>query len=140
MAFGNYGYAPTPYYVPQYQSPYQAPQGPATQAQQMGGITWVQGEAGAKAYNVRPGESAFLMDSENPMAYLKSADMTGMPSMRYYSVTELTGDQIPSSGGATAPKVDYATVGDLQVLRDDMVKIRKAIKAMKNSMEVHDDE
>lgn len=138
MAFGN-----NPYYVPQYYTPqslpqYYTPQMPAQQAQQMGGITWVQGEAGAKAYNVRPGESAFLMDSEAPMAYLKSADMTGMPSMRYYSVTELSGDKLP--GAAPAQETNYATQDDLQKMQDELQKLRKSIKALKSSMEVHDDE
>lgn len=128
MAFGNY----YPYFTQQYQAP-------APQVQQIGGITWVQGEAGAKAFAVRPGESAFLMDSENPMAYLKSADMTGMPSMRYYSVTELTGDQIPGAS-QQASKSGYATTDEVQALREDITKLRKAIKTLKSSMEVHDDE
>ena len=78
--------------APQYSQ--QIPQIPPISApsgvQPNNGIRWVQGEAGAKAYPVAPGESAFLMDSENSMAYLKSTDQSGMPSMRYFSITEIS--------------------------------------------------
>lgn len=53
-----------------------------------GGIIWVQGEAGAKAYLVAPGNTVQLWDSENQVIYLKSADMSGMPSMRILDYTE----------------------------------------------------
>lgn len=43
------------------------------------GLIWVQGEAGAKSYMVAPGTSVFLMDSEENVFYLKSADASGMP-------------------------------------------------------------
>ena len=137
MAFGNYNYNPyawsNPYAMPQYQP--QAPQIPAQQpaAQQGNGIRWVQGEAGAKAYPVAPGDSAFLMDSENPMAYLKTTDQTGMPSMRYYSITEVSPETITPK--AEAPKVDYATLDDLNKLRDELGKVRKTLKSIQATME-----
>ena len=44
------------------------------------GFVWIQGgEAGAKSYLVAPGETVMLMDSENPVFFLKSADASGMP-------------------------------------------------------------
>lgn len=58
----------------------QQPQVQQSQAQQnTGGIIWVQGEAGAKAYPVAPGNSVLLMDSENAVLYVKSTDTTGRP-------------------------------------------------------------
>lgn len=127
MAFGNYGYNPWAQMVPQY-----VPQGyqqPQQQVQQSNGIIWVQGEAGAKAYPVAPGCSAFLMDSENQMAYLKTSDMSGMPSMRYYSVAEIQPDDIK----VAQPTVDYATQDDIAKLRDDIAKLRKTVRAMREA-------
>ena len=46
------------------------------------GIIWVQGEAGAKAYPVGPNTTVQLWDSEDKVIYLKSADASGMPSMK----------------------------------------------------------
>lgn len=54
--------------------PYQQPQ-PSTN----NGFVWVQGEAGAKAYPVGSGNTVLLMDSENPVLYIKSTDNSGRP-------------------------------------------------------------
>lgn len=71
----NYGF---PYY--QYQPQAYSPA--AVQAQQQTGsqnLIWVQGEAGAKSYLVAPRQSVLLMDSEDSVFYIKSADASGMP-------------------------------------------------------------
>lgn len=138
MAFGNYNYNPyawsNPYAVPQYAPQPQAPQMPQ---QQSNGIRWVQGEAGAKAYPIGPGESAFLMDSENPLAYLKTMDANGMPSMRYYSITEINQEAMQKPEEHHA---DYATLEDLSKIRDELKSVRKAIKTIQNAMEGDDNE
>ncbi len=74
MAYNNYfpmGYQQQQYY----------PQQPQTQ-QVNSSIIWVQGEAGAKSYLVAPNTTVQLWDSENQVIYLKSADASGMPSMK----------------------------------------------------------
>lgn len=79
MAFPNYfptGYNPMGNYNP-YQVGYQQAQ--STQQAQTGGLQWVQGEAGAKAFPVSAGQSVLLMDSENNVFYIKSTDNSGMP-------------------------------------------------------------
>ena len=75
------GYFPTgyqPMYYPQ--APVQPVQMQNQQANNSGsGLTWVQGEAGAKSYLVAPNTTVLLMDSENDVFYLKSTDGSGMP-------------------------------------------------------------
>lgn len=78
MAYFN-GYPAT------YQPVYQVPQ-PQAQNQQSS-IIWVQGEAGAKSYMVAPNSTVTLWDSENQTIYLKSADATGMPSIKTLDYT-----------------------------------------------------
>lgn len=51
------------------------------------GIIWVQGEAGAKAYPVAPNTTVQLWDSETQTIFLKSADGSGMPSMKILDYT-----------------------------------------------------
>lgn len=51
-------------------------------------IVWVQGEAGAKAYIVAPNSTAILWDSERNTIYVKSADMSGIPSIKILDFTE----------------------------------------------------
>lgn len=66
----NYGYS-QPYYG--YNQPVSQPQPRST------GINWVQGESGAQAFYVEPGQSAWLMDSEEMIGYLKTVEPNGMP-------------------------------------------------------------
>lgn len=56
---------------------------PAAQ-QPQSGIIWVQGEAGAKAYMVAPGNTAVLMDSEGDSFYIKTVDAMGIPSLEIF--------------------------------------------------------
>lgn len=64
---------------------------PAAPAAQQGGMNWVQGEEGAKAFLVAAGNSVLLLDSENPSFYIKSADQSGMPlPLRIFDYTERT--------------------------------------------------
>ena len=44
-------------------------------------LTWVQGEAGAKAYWVSPNSTMELWDTEKQTVYIKSVDAYGIPSM-----------------------------------------------------------
>lgn len=74
-------YQPMGYLYPQqYQAASAANTG--AQAPSSSGIIWVQGEAGAKSYLVAPNNTVQLWDSENQVIYLKSADASGMPSMK----------------------------------------------------------
>ena len=88
MAYNNNFYPAT------YQQPYQ--QMPQIQMPQMSmashprqSIQWVQGDVGARAYPVSPGDSVLLMDSDQSRFYIKSADSSGMPlPLRVFSYTE----------------------------------------------------
>lgn len=92
MALYNNGYPAS--YQPMY---YQYTPQHAQQTQSS--LIWVQGEAGAKSYLVAPNQTVQLWDSENNVIYLKSADSSGMPSMRIldYTIRE-NGSQMPQNG------------------------------------------
>lgn len=62
------------------------------------GFVWVQGEEAAKAYPVAPGNKVLLMDSDNPVLYVKTADNTGrpMPLETYDLVLRVNKTQGPS--------------------------------------------
>lgn len=83
------------YYPATYQQPMMyAQQMPAPQSAQHNGVTWVQGEVGARAYPVDPGKSVMLLDSDESRFYIKSADSSGMPlPLRIFSYTEEVGTQ-----------------------------------------------
>ena len=87
----NYNGFPATYNPMNYQPVQQTPVPNFNQQQNNGNsILWVQGEAGAKAYPVAPGNSLLLMDSEARQFYIKSTDQSGMPQpLRIFSYEEI---------------------------------------------------
>jgi len=130
MAYNNGFPATYPYYMPQYQ--YQTPQQP--QQPQQNGIIWVQGEAGAKSYLVAPNTTVQLWDSETQRIFLKSADASGMPSMKVLEYT--IRDQTPGNGpvAAQAPQAtnptDYVTHAEIDAITARLDALRAEVDGM----------
>ena len=120
MAYYNGGF-PATYQpmVPQYQFAAQTQQNVPGAANPQQGIIWVQGEQAAKSYLVAPNSTVQLWDSEEKVIYLKSADASGMPSMKILDYT-IRGD----ANTVQAPVTEYATKDDLKALEE---KIREEI-------------
>ena len=82
--------------------------------QSSNGIIWVQGEEGAKAYMVAPGNSVLLMDSENSAFYIKSSDNSGMPMpLRIFDYVERNAKQQTQN---IKPNVEYVTRQEFDAL------------------------
>lgn len=93
----------------QYQQPMAQPVTQPMAQQGNNSLIWVQGEAGAKSYLIAPGNTVMLMDSENSVFYLKSADASGMPMpLRIFDYKERT-ETAPQafSAPATAQNVNF---------------------------------
>lgn len=103
-------------YPATYQNPYmiQQPQFQQPQ-QQQSGIIWIQGEAAAKSYLVAPNTSVALFDSERQTVYIKSADASGMPSIKTldYTIREAAQNASP---GVPKESITYATKDDLNAV------------------------
>lgn len=122
------------YYQPQYQQ--QQPQ------QQNTGIIWVSGEAGAKAYLVAPNTTVQLWDSEKQTVYLKSADASGMPSMKVLDYTIREAPQAAQTP-AVANIPDYVTKAEFEQMSGQIAALRAELDAMnekKNRRRLTDDE
>ena len=115
-------------YPASYQPVYQPQQ---YQAQQ--GVIWVQGESAAKSYLVAPGNTVQLWDSEEKVIYLKSADASGMPSMKVLDYT-IRGE----AEKKTEPAPEYATKEELAALEEKIKELSK--RKTKIVREVEDDE
>ena len=82
-------------------------------------IIWVQGEAGAKAYPVAPGNSVLLMDSEAECFYIKSTDSSGIPMpLRVFSYNEIVQtQQTQHQQNQTVDTEQYVTKSEFDELK-----------------------
>ena len=126
MAYFNGFPATYPQIVPQYQMP--------QQNQQQSGINWVQGEQAAKAFLVAPNTTVQLWDSEEKVIYLKSADASGMPSMKVleYTIRGETPEPTPA-----VP--EYATKDQLAALEEKIRAIQEEISAKRKAKSARED-
>lgn len=123
MAYNNY----FPQYYPQFQPVIntQIPQPSQTQQVQNTNIIWVSGEAGAKSYLVAPNTTVQLWDSEAQVIYLKSADASGMPSMKIIDYTIRNSAQSQN----TVP-VQTQSQTDLYVTKDEFDELKAKVQQM----------
>ncbi len=104
-------------------------------------IIWVQGEAAAKSYIVAPGNTVILWDSENPVLYIKTADSSGIPSMRVLDYTERTGAVKTPLNSVQNPESNYVTRDEWAALsaRVDALTSKSEPKARKNIAKENED-
>lgn len=98
-----------------YQMPMQQPR------QDSGGLTWVQGEAGAKSWFVAPGSTVLLMDSESMRFYLKSADMSGVPALRTFEYNEV-GSNPNKQQEVTQAATGFVTIDEFNGFKSEVMK------------------
>ena len=132
MAYNNGFPMSYPQYTqqyPQYQQPIPTPQQQIQQQQpvQQGSLIWVSGEAGAKAYLVAPNTTVQLWDSESNCVYLKSADATGMPSMKILDYTIREGEK-PQNTPLKNDMNNYATKEELNAFRTEILQTIEKVK------------
>lgn len=128
MALYNNGYPATyQQYYPQIQTP--VIQQNTAQSQQSG-LNWIQGEQSAKSYLVAPNSSVVLFDSESQTIYIKSADASGMPSMKIldYTIRDIN-KAVPAP--ITGESVAYATKEDVDGLNEKIKELKIRIDSLR---------
>lgn len=85
------------------------------------GIIWVQGESGAKSYLLAPNTTLALFDTERQTIYLKSADASGMPSMKVLDYTIRESANLPQTGVLNDKADQFATKDDLEALKGELL-------------------
>ena len=88
-------------------------------------LIWVQGEGAAKSYPVAPNTSVPLWDSEANVVYIKSADASGMPSIKILDYT--VRDNAPQKA-EIQPQNDFVT-------RNELADVQKEIDSLKSKFE-----
>ena len=124
-AYGSYQPYPTNSYQQQYSQavqPYQQPTMSYAQPQQTKvGIEWVDGEVGAKAFQLPAGWPANapmpLWDTNDTVIYLKSINQMGMPNPIQKLKFEFVTPQ-----GQSGNTGEYATKADLERLKKEILE------------------
>ena len=98
---------------------------PLTPQKPTNDIIWVQGLEGAKGYLVAPNNTVVLWDTENPVIYVKSADASGIPSMRVLDFTERNADT--SNSPKNTPKTHECTCGNKFATKEQINDLRGKI-------------
>ena len=139
MAWNNYAQSAYPYgnsygqpmnYGVQQQS--YAPQ----QSQIQPGIIWVDGEVGAKAFQMPQGWPVGtpipLWDTNDPVIYLKSINQMGMPNplqkIHYQMEEQQAQSRLPAgqmSGNNQSATGDYVTKSDFEAMKNELREMLK---------------
>ena len=88
-------------------------------------VNWVQGEAAARSYPVAPNSSVFLMDYDGDKFYIKSADMSGMPTFRAFAFTEITGQTNAPTVGQENGYVTNEEFDALKRIVESLTEVKK---------------
>ena len=158
----NYGYGvpqQQQYYQPQQIQQVQQAQPTQSNQQQMMAqqprqrylpITFVNGLVGAQSHILNPNEKIYLLDSDNPILYVKSADFEGKYTLQAFQLNEVSLDKIGSQkldGNSTSnilTKEDLSGVAlksDLKALEQQFMGsmnklsslVENALKSSKNN-------
>ena len=93
-------------------------------------LIWVQGEAGAKSYLVAPNTAVQLWDSERQTIYLKSADASGMPSIKTldYTIRETAQNSAPLAQNDA--QMAFATKDEVNTLASEITALKAEISGL----------
>lgn len=136
----NYGYGVQPSFYGQQQQVQQQQYYQPVQQRYLP-ITFVNGLVGVKSHIVNPNEKIYLLDSDNPVLYVKSADQEGRYTIEAFELNRIELDKV----GVEKKPIQIEqqiTKSDLKALEQqftDMMgklssDIENAVKSLKNSV------
>ena len=130
----NYYNASVPQEQPMQTQPVQQQAMPMMQAPMPSNdMIWVLNESEATAYPVAPNNSVVLWDKSNPVIYIKSVNMQGVPSMRVLYFTERTEEtqKMPEN----AQKEHKCTCGDKFVTKEQFEDLKGDLERLTAKVE-----
>ena len=90
---------------------------------------WVNGISGAKAYQVMPNQTMLLMDSDNPIVFMKTADSYGKGTLRYFKLIEVKEEDLRQQPKSD-PNSNYVLKSDFEALNQKYDDLSKKIEKM----------
>ena len=98
------------------------------QQNQNNNIIFVQGEVGAKSFQLQPNQSVMLLDNDDSKFYIKATDSTGMSTLKSYRFEEIK----EASGGSIENK--YVTKEEFDSFKSNIDSLYQSLMgSMKQS-------
>lgn len=133
MAYGfPYPQPPVPNYfntnyMPQQMQPIQQPVQQTNSAQTNVSWIYVNGVQGARDHIVQPGQTAWMMDNNDPMIHVKAVDSMGTATLKSFRLIEIDPQQTQQQ---TAPQIDvsqFATKDEIKAISDKLTQLENAL-------------
>ena len=95
-------------------------------------VSWiyVNGVAGAREHIVQPGQTAWMMDNNDPIIHVKAVDGMGTATLKSFRLLEIDPQQQAQPIAPPAPQIDtslFATKDDLRVVADKLQQLETAL-------------
>lgn len=95
---------------------------------------YVNGVIGAKSFQMQPNQTVMLMDSDNPMCFMKQSNGMGQSTLRYFKLVEVSENDLTDNNEAKQNNTnEYVLKSDFDVLSkkvDDLLNRNE--KSFKN--------
>lgn len=91
---------------------------------------FVNGLDGARNYAIMPNQTMMLMDNDNPVCFMKSADSTGKTSLKCFKLVEISEKELEKEKIDPETKQLKEEITALNVKIDELIKsLGKEVKA-----------
>lgn len=108
---------------------YQQPQ--PTQIYNPNSRKWVQGLAGAKSYLVAPNQTVDLWDSESQTIYVKSADASGLPTLKVLDYTLRDNGSNLAENNVLNNEREFVSINDFKALESKLTMLENELMSLK---------
>lgn len=108
-----------------YQPPYTPTYYPKAQANQ---YYFVNGIEGAKSFQMSPNQNVLLMDSDNPICYMKVSNNVGQSNIRYFKIEEIDENKTKEIISTPHPTIEYALKSDIENINNRLEELTNLIK------------
>lgn len=111
-------------------NPYNGYQQP-TQMYNPNSRKWVQGLAGAKSYLVAPNQTVDLWDSESQTIYVKSADASGLPTLKVLDYTLRDNGSNLTENNILNNEREFVSINDFKALESKLAMLENELMSLK---------
>ena len=92
-------------------------------------VSWiyVNGVQGARDHIVQPGQTAWMMDNNDPLIHVKAVDSMGTATLKSFRLIEIDPQQAQQQ---TAPQIDvsrFATKDEIKAVSDKLTQLENAL-------------